>query len=267
MKRASLEIAVYAVVVLLGVILVILAENAKAPVESAILLNIGSSVVASAIVSFLILFFVGNPFAQIERSLTRTSNEFKASLERNISVLALANESGLIGIWPSRSDVLINEWLERLASAQEEVFILAYAMEFLSEHERFIQLLREKGAQGCRVRMIMGDPNGSAVAERNREERLEGSIKSRVETTLIRLSQVVDGSRVSLRIHNTPLYCAIYGFDDELIVTPHLYGVRGASAPTLIFKEKPDGLFLKYKKHFEDVWKVAVEYAPLVDAR
>jgi hypothetical protein len=257
MKRSALEIAVYVVVVLIGTVLVVLAGLPALSAASGLLLNIGSSVVASAIVSFLILFFVGNPFEAIEKSLAKTSDDFRLSLERNISVLSQASRSGLIGVWSSRSDVEIGAWLDRLAVARNEVFILAFAMEFLSEHERFVRLLQEKGAQGCRVRLIMGDPGGSAVAERNKEERLEGSIRSRVETTLIRLEQIVDGHKVSLKVHNTPLYCAIYGFDDEIIVTPHLYGLRGAAAPALAIKNVPNGLYSKYKKHFEDIWQIA----------
>ncbi|HWI66369.1 MAG TPA: hypothetical protein VNT75_31450 [Symbiobacteriaceae bacterium] len=64
-----------------------------------------------------------------------------------------------------------------------------------------------------------------------------------------------------------PLYCSIYRFDAEMMVTPHLYGTKGDAAPLLWFKQTPDGLFDKYQQHFEQVWERARKLPHLQDKR
>ncbi|WP_164472879.1 hypothetical protein [Cohnella candidum] len=104
---------------------------------------------------------------------------------------------------------------------------------------------------------MLGDPKSNAVKERNLEEKFEGSISSRIETSLARLSSLKNNKSIEIRLHCSPLYCSLYRFDDELFVTPHLYGLRGKSAPLFLFKRTEEGLFYSYEKHFDDIWGTA----------
>lgn len=115
---------------------------------------------------------------------------------------------------------------------------------------------------GCQIRILLAEPNAEFVKKRNEEEKGEGSIESRVRTSLTRLNPVLDVNNIEIRLHDTPLYCSIYRFDSEMFVTPHLYGIRGAAAPLLCFKEIDRGIFSKYEMHFQEIWKIAKRIKP-----
>lgn len=146
--------------------------------------------------------------------------------------------------------------MKKINESQNNIDILGYAVAFLTDHPDFINSLRKKTNSGCCVRILLGDPNGKCIKSRNLEEKNEGSIPSRIATSLSRLSVLMKEGKVEVRIHNTPLYCSIYRFDDNLLVSTHLYGIKGSSAPLFLYeKTKDDSLFNTYMKHFEDIWE------------
>jgi hypothetical protein len=227
-----------------------------------ILISIGASILATSIFSIFLLATVGNPFDDIRSELGRGMEEFRSLFQHTSAIFGDAERSGLVRVAATRSDMATTEWISRLAGSKNRVFILAYAMDFLSEHESFANLLEERRALGCKVRILLAEPNGQCVNARNTEEVNEGSIKNRVETTIARLNKLVGSSGFELRLYDVPLYCSVFGFDDELIVTPHLYGLRGARAPIMIVREVRGGLFAKYLQHFDDIWATATPYIP-----
>ena len=58
-----------------------------------------------------------------------------------------------------------------------------------------------------------------------------------------------------MRYHETHLYCAIYRFDDEMLVTPYLIKAHGFEHPALHLRRlSPYGIFATYADHFESLW-------------
>jgi hypothetical protein len=54
------------------------------------------------------------------------------------------------------------------------------------------------------------------------------------------------------------MYNSLFRFDDDMFVTPHLYGTPGYGAPLLhVRRLGPDGVFANFAGHFEAVWTTA----------
>jgi hypothetical protein len=54
------------------------------------------------------------------------------------------------------------------------------------------------------------------------------------------------------------MYNSLFRFDDDMFVTPHLYGTPGYSAPLLhVRRLGPDGVFANFAEHFEAIWATA----------
>jgi hypothetical protein len=63
---------------------------------------------------------------------------------------------------------------------------------------------------------------------------------------------------VEMRLHNVHLYNAIYRLDDEMLVTPYLYGLHGFQHPLLQLRRLgPYGIFASYAEQFDRIWEGA----------
>ncbi len=63
---------------------------------------------------------------------------------------------------------------------------------------------------------------------------------------------------VEMRWHDTPMYCSIFRFDAQMLVTPHIYERPGWQSPLLHLRRLgPSGIFENYAQHFEDMWATA----------
>jgi hypothetical protein len=58
-----------------------------------------------------------------------------------------------------------------------------------------------------------------------------------------------------LGLFASPLYNSLFRFDDEMFVTPHLYGTIGYRAPLLHLRRLgAGGVFDTFAAHFEGLW-------------
>src|SRR5262249_45102871 len=73
-----------------------------------------------------------------------------------------AGRAELVEFYPSRSSVPAELWRSLIEQATSCVDVLVFAGLFLPEVQD-IRRLGERARQGCRVRLLLGDPNGSAV--------------------------------------------------------------------------------------------------------
>lgn len=93
---------------------------------------------------------------------------------------------------------------------------------------------------------------GSYIDARTIEEKIEGSISDRIKTSIARIQAISD--KIEILYFNAPLYASIYEFGTKMLVTPQLYGTRGASAPLIMLEKTENGLFDSYNKYFDDIW-------------
>jgi transcriptional regulator with XRE-family HTH domain len=159
----------------------------------------------------------------------------------------------LAASYPRRADVPGHLWTDLLRAAQRNIDVLAFAGLFLTEeHSGWLTALAGKVGTNARIRLLLGDPDGSQLAARDREYSIGGGVAGRVLAVLSYYRQLPDG--VELRLHDTPLYNSIYRFDDEMLVNTHLFGTPAAYAPILHLRRLAGGeLFDNYTASFSQV--------------
>ena len=170
-----------------------------------------------------------------------------------------SSRAELVAIYPHRSDVPREVWRDLFDGAVERIDLLAYAAAFLPELlPDLVDTLKHKAEAGCRIRIDLGDPTSEAVSQRRVEERFGEGIESRARIAFQHYAPLAHLSEVSIQQHGTTLYNSMYRFDDQLLVSPHLWGANAYLAPVLHLKQVEGGtLFGMYADNFDAVWAVS----------
>jgi hypothetical protein len=168
-----------------------------------------------------------------------------------------AGRAELVEFYPSRSSVPAELWRSLIDHATDCVDVLVFAGLFLPEiHD--IGRLAERARHGCRVRLLLGDPTGSAVRLRSDEEGLGDGVAHRVLLSLQYYAAVLAIPGVELRLHDTTLYASIFRADETLLVNTHVYGAPAAHNPVLHLHRIPGGRVVDhYLNSFDKVWMKA----------
>jgi len=170
----------------------------------------------------------------------------------------IANEhtTEIIAAYAHRNDVPPNAWLQLFMRAKKQLDLLGHAMLFIPEQNSgVLNLFQEKAATGCKIRVAIADPNCTAIQMRDEEERLGGTLAARIQTTLYHFRSLRNVSGIEIRYHSTILYNSLFRSDNEMFITPHLYGLHGSKAPLLYVRRlSSDGVFTNFAQHFEAVW-------------
>ncbi|MFK3983510.1 helix-turn-helix domain-containing protein [Micromonospora sp. NPDC050397] len=172
---------------------------------------------------------------------------------------AAVTESELVQIYSRRASIPIELWQRLLTTATQQISILVYAGLFLPEqHPNLITILRERAEAGARVRILLGDPDSSGVAQRGAEEGIGNAISAKIRNVLTWYEKLDGVDGVSLGLHGTTLYNSIYQFDEEMLVNPHVFGFPAAHAPTLHLRRIAGGdLFNLYADSFDRIWSAS----------
>jgi transcriptional regulator with XRE-family HTH domain len=173
--------------------------------------------------------------------------------------VAAVSENEIVAIYPHRSEVPRDVWGHLFSQAQNEIGVLVYSGLFLSEDAGLQRILKERANAGARIRILLGDPQSRAVAERGEDEGIGDGMASKIRNVLAlyRPLRTVEG--VEFRFHRTVLYNSIYRGDDQILVNTHIQGVPAAQAPVWQLRKLPGGeLTGMYIDSFERVWESAV---------
>lgn len=164
--------------------------------------------------------------------------------------------SEIVSAYAHRADAPSQLWTGMLEGARRNVDLLGYSMSFFPEqHSRLAETLEEKCAGGLRMRIALADPESAEVAARDDLERLGGTLPARIRATVVQLESLFSNTGVEIRFHAVPLYNAVYRFDDQMLITPYLYRLRGYQHPLLHIKRLgPAGIFEAYARQFEAIW-------------
>ncbi|MGI5259907.1 XRE family transcriptional regulator [Streptomyces angustmyceticus] len=172
---------------------------------------------------------------------------------------ARAVSSELVALYGQRADVPVSTFTDMLAEARENIDVLVYAAVFLHEgFPRLNELLRERAAEGCSVRIALGDAESENVRQRGEEERFGHGIESRCRLALMHYRPLLGVPGVEIRTHGTTLYNSIYRADDQLLANAHVWGVNAYGAPVWHLRRNGDGgIFDTYAQSFDAVWTTA----------
>lgn len=158
-----------------------------------------------------------------------------------------------------RADLPLDTWRRLLVGARRRIDLLGYAMLFFPEqHPNLTELLRRKGEAGCEIRVALADPASALTRERDRLEQLGGTLPDRIRASIQHFRGAEGTPGFHLRLHQVHLYCAMYRFDDDMIVTPYLHRAHGYQHPVLQLRRLgPFGLYEQYAGQFERIWREA----------
>jgi hypothetical protein len=179
----------------------------------------------------------------------------------------------IVAAYPYRSDAPTSLWWTLISQATRQVDLLGYTLYFLSlQHPELIPSLAQKCSEGLKVRAAIGEPESEHIAYRDREEATPLTLVIRIQTTLSTWASLIDLEGFDLRYQDIPLYNSIFRFDDEMLVTPHLFATPGSQAPMLHLRRLgPNGLFSRFAQHFDSVWDGSRPHhpksAPIADLR
>ncbi|MGP3999600.1 helix-turn-helix domain-containing protein [Streptomyces sp. 8N706] len=165
----------------------------------------------------------------------------------------------LVALYEQRADVPVSVFVDLLAQARERIDVLVYAAVFLHEaYPRLNDLLRERAAKGCAVRIAVGDADSGNVQQRGQEERFGHGIESRCRLALMHYQPLVDVPGIEIRTHGTTLYNSIYRADDQLLANAHVWGVNAYGSPVWhLRRNSSGGIFDTYANSFDPVWATA----------
>jgi transcriptional regulator with XRE-family HTH domain len=173
--------------------------------------------------------------------------------------VAAASEGEVLAIYAHRSDVPRTAWQRLFASAEREIGVLVYAGLFLAEDAGLQDVLAARARAGVRVRILLGDPASTQVADRGSDEGMDDAMAAKIRNALVLSRELRGTDGTEFRLHETVLYNSIYRGDDHLLVNTHIYGVPAARAPVWHLRRIPGGeIAVSYLDSFERVWDGAV---------
>jgi hypothetical protein len=188
--------------------------------------------------------------------LLEESEEFLWPDARRRPADAKAATAEVVAAHPHRTELNADRWWDLFTGAETQIDLLGYTLYFLPhQHSQLVELLVDKCEQGCRVRIALADPDSEHVRRRDEEEHEAITLVPRIRTTLAAFEPLQHCENAELRYQDVPLYNSIFRFDDQMLVTPHLYGIPGREAPLLHLRRLgPSGIFSRFSAHFEGVW-------------
>ncbi|MCF4122025.1 helix-turn-helix domain-containing protein [Antribacter sp. KLBMP9083] len=167
--------------------------------------------------------------------------------------------SEIVALYPHRATSPPDLWLRLLKGAASEIALLGHAILFIPEQNpSSVDIMRRKAQDGARVRILLGDPDSPEAALRGKEEGVDSAVPERIRAALAYYQPLREEPTVEFRLHRTTLYNSIFVYDDDMLVTPHVFGAAGYLAPLLHLRHDPErDMFEMYRDSFERVWALA----------
>lgn len=146
-----------------------------------------------------------------------------------------------------------------MSGASEHIDVLVFSGTFYVQTQpRVARMLADAAAWGVSIRLCFGDPASEAVATRDREEELGGTLAAKIRSALTYYRPLAGTGRCEMRLHSTTLYSSLFRYDDEIMVNPHAYGEPASANPALHLRRLDGGQLAEhYIACFERVWETA----------
>ncbi|MGW3416451.1 XRE family transcriptional regulator [Streptomyces phaeochromogenes] len=174
----------------------------------------------------------------------------------------------IIQSYPYRSACPSTVWAELVDGATQDLFLAGYTNYFFfTQLPAFADQLRRKTAAGCRVRFLLGDPEGEVTAQREVIEDVALTVSTRVRMTLEALDRIGPLNGLEARFSSpedaaSHVALSVFRFDDQALVTPHLARLVGHDSPLLHLRRRSEGgMFDRFAEHAEELWGRGVPIA------
>ncbi|WP_319111212.1 helix-turn-helix domain-containing protein [Streptomyces europaeiscabiei] len=167
--------------------------------------------------------------------------------------------------YPYRSACPSTVWAELTEKATGELFFAGYTNYFLwTQLPDFLGTIRRKAQEGCRVRFLIGDPNGEVTSQRETIEDVALTVSTRIRITLENVEKLREVEGIETRFSSPEdavnhVSLSVFRFDNEALVTPHLARLVGHDSPLLHLRRIGDGgMFSHFSDHAEELWSRGV---------
>jgi hypothetical protein len=180
-------------------------------------------------------------------------------VRRSTARRAEAANSELVRLYPDRASVPREVWLRLMRDATAHLDVLVFSGTFYAQTQpRIASMITDAAGRGVDVRLCFGDPTCEAVATRDQEERLGGTLAHKIRSSLTYYRPLADVSGCEMRLHSTTLYASLFRYDDEILANPHAFGEPASANPTLHLRRLDGGPVAEhYIACFERVWDSA----------
>ncbi|MDI3419814.1 XRE family transcriptional regulator [Streptomyces luteolus] len=167
----------------------------------------------------------------------------------------------IIRTYPYRSAAPSTLWGELVAGAKSDTFLAGYTNYFFwTQQPHFNDTLREKAAGGCRIRVLLGDPESQTTRDREAIEAVALTVSTRIRMTLDELARLGPLDNVEVRfsapedaVNHVSL--STFRFDNDALVTPHLARLVGHDSPLLhLRRAEAGGMFDRFAESSEELW-------------
>jgi hypothetical protein len=170
-----------------------------------------------------------------------------------------AAQSELVRLYADRASVPRDTWLRLMADARDDIAVLVMSGTFYAQSQpRVGRQLADASARGVRVRLCFGAPSSDAVATRDREEGLGGTLAAKIRSSLTYYRDAARSGGAEVRLHGCTLYASLFRYDEEILANPHAYGEAASANPVLHLRKLDGGTVAQhYMDSFERVWDTA----------
>ena len=174
-----------------------------------------------------------------------------------------AAHSELVRLYADRASVPRDTWLRLMAGARDDIAVLVMSGTFYSQTQpRIGRELASAAARGVRVRLCFGDPGSEAVATRDREEGLGGTLAAKIRSSLTYYRDAARSGDVEMRLHGCTLYASLFRYDEEIMVNPHAWGEPASANPVMHLRRLDGGTVAgHYMDSYDRVWESAKPWA------
>lgn len=156
-------------------------------------------------------------------------------------------------VYPHRSAVPRDVWHKLFAG--HEIDILAYNGLFLLEDPATLELIAARADDGVQIRILLSDPEFPAAVHSSTDDSPSGYVAAHIRHAHDLLSRLVAHNGVECRFHRRIPYTSIYRAGDQLLASPHIYGLPASAAPVLRLRRHADAaLFAAYVDSFDRSW-------------
>lgn len=175
--------------------------------------------------------------------------------------LKTGNDREIVHSYPYRSACPSTVWSDLVDAAAQEIFLAGFTNYFFwTSVPAFADTLRRKVESGCRVRFLLGDPEGDVTRQREVIEDVALTVSTRIRMTLEALARLgpLEGlearySAADDAVNHVSL--SVFQFDDQAMVTPHLARLVGHDSPLMHLRRHGDGgMFSRFAEHAEELW-------------
>ena len=177
------------------------------------------------------------------------------------SAIKTGPDREIVAVYPYRSACPSAVWAKLVADSRSDIFLAGFTNYFLwLEQPNFLGTLRKKAEEGCRVRFLLGDPEGETTRQREAIEDTALSVSTRIRITLENLTKLRGSDGVEAR-YSAPedgpnhVSLSVFRFDAQALVTPHLARLVGHDSPLMHLGRRDDGgMFDRFAEHAEELW-------------